>query len=139
MRIWQIDSDMNIPRHPILKWGFYVYVVAWISLNLTFPTIQSWSIGFKLFSVFGVILVIQIADFELSLKHLTGEAYGSKRSTQAMGKPFTYLFLAFMYGLPVALGISNLLNGRVDGGIVILTIVHYFVFYFAWVAFRLRK
>ena len=129
---------MNIPKNPFVRLVLAIYVVAWVVVDLVVPSVKNWGIGFQFLSVFGVLLVMQIADLELELRTKGGVDLGKANFTTTLGKPLVAVFATFMYGVPMAVAIANIREGNVDGGIAIIAILHYFVFYFAWVAIRSR-
>jgi ABC-type antimicrobial peptide transport system permease subunit len=130
---------MNIPKNPVVRVVFLIYVLAWIVANLTLPAVKSWGIGLQLLSVFGVALVIQIVDFELELRDVGRARTERANFPTTLSKPAIALFAALMYGVPMVVAIANIREGLVDGGVAIIAILHYFVIYFAWVGMRLRK
>lgn len=127
---------MDIPKNPFVRLVFLIYVFAWFAANLTLPSLRSLGIGLQLLSVFGVLLVVQIVDFELSLRDAQSEGPQKSNFATKLSKP-AIVVAAFIYGVPMVTAIANISEGNVDGGVAIIAILHYFVIYFAWVGMRL--
>jgi len=130
---------MPVPRNPVLRIAFWLYVLVWLASNLIWrDRLAHWGIGWQLLSVLGFSLAINVFDFELSKRENGGVIARPLTFTSNMSLPVTYLLVVLLYTVPVAAGIVNIREGYVEGGIAILAVIHYYFIYFAWVGLRSR-